>query len=398
MQRRRHLMLLVLIPTLTILIFLSFKVSKHSKPKRTVGRVIEYKSSMGRIQPIWAHPEMLQLIDSFQIGALFKNATFNVKEYSMDGITVIMVKSGRITYSQPPVNEMSFERDRRGAFLELLSLALREMERRGKLTDFHLLLSVKDCCLFTDNYPIFSVTRCQNSTHLPITQLNAARDGPLKNWNRRMRRGRGLLAIKYPPWEERRDVAVFRGSLAPIWSFTERGEVGLTRVTQANWRWVGRGILAHLANQTNLLNVQLRHVKHFIPSFPFPEASLEELSMEEQAGTFKYTVVVEGNCGWADRLKTFLSLGAVIFLQETPCNEHYTLLLTPWRHYIPVKGDLSDLIERIQWARDNMERAKEISEEGRRFADLFLTESALISWTVSLVEAYAEAYREHVMI
>ena len=33
-------------------------------------------------------------------------------------------------------------------------------------------------------------------------------------------------------------------------------------------------------------------------------------------------------------------------------------LLQPWVHYIPVKADLSDLVERIHWARDNDDKAK----------------------------------------
>lgn len=35
--------------------------------------------------------------------------------------------------------------------------------------------------------------------------------------------------------------------------------------------------------------------------------------------------------------------------------EHFYKQLQPWVHYIPFKADLSDLLEKIQWARDHDE-------------------------------------------
>ncbi len=37
----------------------------------------------------------------------------------------------------------------------------------------------------------------------------------------------------------------------------------------------------------------------------------------------------------------------------------FSHLLKPYIHYVPVKSDLSDLIEKIQWCRDNDEKCKE---------------------------------------
>ena len=36
-----------------------------------------------------------------------------------------------------------------------------------------------------------------------------------------------------------------------------------------------------------------------------------------------------------------------------------------WVHYVPVKNDQSDLIEKIEWLRSNDEKAREIGKNGR---------------------------------
>ena len=39
----------------------------------------------------------------------------------------------------------------------------------------------------------------------------------------------------------------------------------------------------------------------------------------------------------------------------------YKKLLQPYIHYIPIKSDLSDLLEKIKWCIDNDEKCKEIA-------------------------------------
>jgi Glycosyl transferase family 90 len=39
--------------------------------------------------------------------------------------------------------------------------------------------------------------------------------------------------------------------------------------------------------------------------------------------------------------------------------------LEPWKHYIPLTDDLSDVEEKMQWVIDNDRKAQEIAEHGR---------------------------------
>ncbi len=45
----------------------------------------------------------------------------------------------------------------------------------------------------------------------------------------------------------------------------------------------------------------------------------------------------------------------MVFKHDSIYYEHFYKQLQPWVHYIPFKADLSDLLEKIQWARDHDE-------------------------------------------
>lgn len=48
----------------------------------------------------------------------------------------------------------------------------------------------------------------------------------------------------------------------------------------------------------------------------------------------------------------YLMLGnSLVLKQDSPYYEHFYTHLKPGVHYIPVKRDLSDLIEKIKWAK-----------------------------------------------
>ena len=42
--------------------------------------------------------------------------------------------------------------------------------------------------------------------------------------------------------------------------------------------------------------------------------------------------------------------------------------LTPWKHFVPVRADLSDLAERVAWCQSHPDEARRIGEQGQRIA------------------------------
>ena len=63
-----------------------------------------------------------------------------------------------------------------------------------------------------------------------------------------------------------------------------------------------------------------------------------------------------------------LALPGLLFHHVTPTKDWYHDLLVPWEHYVPVNADLSDLRAKFEWAQSHPKEAKNIAENGSKFA------------------------------
>jgi len=88
------------------------------------------------------------------------------------------------------------------------------------------------------------------------------------------------------------------------------------------------------------------------------------------AAKYKYLMNTYGNGDfkWNNRMRGLLLTGSAIFVQTSPLYEFWYRDLVPYKHYIPVKEDLSDLIVQVEWARANDDKVREIGAAGKRFA------------------------------
>ena len=80
----------------------------------------------------------------------------------------------------------------------------------------------------------------------------------------------------------------------------------------------------------------------------------------------KYVVVVDGNA-WPEKVAALMFSGSLVFL-ATIHEDWVIRQLVDGENYIKVKPDLSDLIEKLEWAYANDEEAKRIAENGRQVA------------------------------
>lgn len=71
----------------------------------------------------------------------------------------------------------------------------------------------------------------------------------------------------------------------------------------------------------------------------------------------------------AYRMPFLLAGNSVVLKQDSPFYEHFYSELKPLKHYIPIKRDLSDLIEKIQWAKKHEKKVKEIIENAREYVN-----------------------------
>lgn len=110
--------------------------------------------------------------------------------------------------------------------------------------------------------------------------------------------------------------------------------------------------------------------------------------------TYKFHLSVEGH-DVATNLKWVLYSNSVPF-----CPPFYVQSwiledeLIPWTHYIPVKGDYSDLEEKVQWGMNHPDQCVQIAKEGRKYMTQFMD----VENEARIRQNILESYVKHVKI
>ena len=169
-------------------------------------------------------------------------------------------------------------------------------------------------------------------------------------------------------------------------------------------RWQGAVLTADAeieARRTNTmpkLNMKFPHGK--LKAKGWEEAGFPGIGDRIEKGElakFKYHIDFGGGGGttWTgttDKLK----MAGLLFHHETVAKDYIHDDMLPWVHYVPVKEDLSDLMEKLDWAESHQAEAKEISENASRlmqklsrpegFDELFVKH--MVNPLVKIIEAY----------
>lgn len=172
------------------------------------------------------------------------------------------------------------------------------------------------------------------------------------------------------PWERKKEFAIWRG---------------------ANSR----------KERIKLCQISLLHPQQLDAKFtrPIDDIELEKeglvgerISWEEFLEC-KYLPYVDGFMTAAPALQWRLLSNSVTFKPETNEIQWFYRALEPYVHYIPVKTDLTDLIEKFDWAKSHDSQCKQIAHESTQFAlnhlmyeDVLLYFNAVLNRYASLQE------------
>jgi hypothetical protein len=114
--------------------------------------------------------------------------------------------------------------------------------------------------------------------------------------------------------------------------------------------------------------------------------STKYISTPDLAKTYSMVIDVEG-AGYSGRLKHLLWSHRPLLLVDRPHKEFFFEYLEEWIHYIPVKRDLSDLVEKTRWCIENYEKAKIIANNAYEFCKEHLTQEACFKqWNKIITE------------
>lgn len=145
--------------------------------------------------------------------------------------------------------------------------------------------------------------------------------------------------------------------------------------------WIGnvdthpnrRRLLNISRNHSNLMDI---HTMRWLPGCDGKHLKYTKyMSLPELVSNYSMLIDIEGR-GYSGRLKYLLWSHRPVLLIDRPHHEYFYEHLLPWVHYIPVKRDLSDIVEKIMWCKSNPTKAQEIADNAYEFSKKHLTREA----------------------
>ncbi|XP_072242720.1 protein O-glucosyltransferase 3 [Leuresthes tenuis] len=104
---------------------------------------------------------------------------------------------------------------------------------------------------------------------------------------------------------------------------------------------------------------------------------------------YKYQVNVDGTVA-AYRFPYLMLGNSLVLKQDSQYYEHFYSRLKAGTHYVSVKRNLSDLLEKIKWAKENDADAQEMSRAGQAEARELLQPSRLYCYYYRVLHVYSE--------
>lgn len=192
------------------------------------------------------------------------------------------------------------------------------------------------------------------------------------------------------PWDKRRPTAVFRGAstgagvtietnprlaaayLSQITPLDASNMCPLLDAGITKWNLRPR----KLQSSPYLQTIDVQNLSSQKAGITVPLVA--PLSPTEQAG-YKYILHIDGHVS-AYRLSLEMTSGCCLLLVDSPYFLWFRPLLKPFQHFVPVKADLSDLVERIRWCRKNDDACKQIAQNSADFARTYLGEDGVLDY------------------
>jgi len=158
-----------------------------------------------------------------------------------------------------------------------------------------------------------------------------------------------LPLMKKIPWEKKKDFALWRGSL------TKAIRLKLCEISSQNPTFID-------AKLNQKVSDPLRQEDLGKKGFYGQRVSWEEFLQS------KYAFTVDGVCCAAPAVQWRLLSNSVTFKQESDEIQWFYRAIQPNIHYIPLKNDLSNLVDKIEWAKQNDSLCREIADRSTEFA------------------------------
>jgi capsular polysaccharide transport system ATP-binding protein len=186
-----------------------------------------------------------------------------------------------------------------------------------------------------------------------------------------------------PAWSDRRDVAYWRGTDTGVFRYRDWPQAPRVAVCLKS---VARPDLIDARITKSELRPDWQAKKEYYDSQGIFCAEEDQSAIL----SYRYQIDIDGNTNtWSGLFLKLLSGSPVLKIDsEFGFRQWYYDRLVPFRNFVPVRFDTSDLVEKIEWLRDRPEEAQRIGREGRELA-------LSIGFEASMIEAQAKLSQLH---
>jgi len=183
-------------------------------------------------------------------------------------------------------------------------------------------------------------------------------------------------------WHARKSVAFWRGS-STGWPLKNDSLCSIQRISlcqiclsspYSQLYDVGLSGIVQMADEQREQILSLNIIKNFVDA--------------KEWINYKYLIDIDGNTNsWAGFFQRLLSGSAVLKIASpNGYRQWYYDRLIPWKNFVPVEADMSDLDEKLLWLREHDEQAERIGAAGRELA-LSLDYEEEIKNSVGVIDA-----------
>ena len=183
-------------------------------------------------------------------------------------------------------------------------------------------------------------------------------------------------------WEDKIETALFRGGTTGCGTTVETNQrLKLADIShkqpldEKGNKYLDAGI-----TNWNLRIRKLENSEYLTTIYPedFDFDLVERIPRNEQS-KYKYIINVDGHVK-AFRLSSELNSGSVLLIVASKWKLWYSDMLKPYEHYVPVKSDMSDLIQQVIWCRKNDSQCKKIVKNAKEFYSKYLCKNGILDY------------------
>lgn len=225
--------------------------------------------------------------------------------------------------------------------------------------------------VFDEYLPILSVCGSKNTVDIPVpTQDDITREHDYYFPNG-CRPGQKTFFVD---WNDKKNIALFRGSATGCFIDNRNIRIKAVEISKKHPDLLDIGLTSY--------NRKIKK-EYGKPIYIIDSKQKSNFISDKEKATYKYILTLDGHVS-AFRLGLDLSINSVVLLPNSQYNLWFSYLLKPYEHYVPIKEDLSDLVEIVKWCKNNDDKCKEITKNANNFYNKYLTKTGMLDYMQKL--------------